>query len=63
VYSLQFTRKPGTNAAYFSFSEVNGFISTLTVGNGFWDITANQLDTMSETIASRFSFTVSQAGS
>jgi hypothetical protein len=63
VYSLQFTRKPGTNAAYFSFSEVNGFISTLTVGNGFWDITANQLDTMSETIAARFSFTVSQAGS
>ena len=63
VYSLQFTRKPGTNAAYFSFSEVNGFISTLTVGNGFWDITADQLDTMSETIAARFSFTVSQAGS
>jgi len=63
VYSLQFTRKPGTNAAYFSTSEVNGFISTLTSGNGFWDITADQLDTMSETIAARFSFTVSQARS
>ena len=63
IYSLQFTRKPATNAAYFSTSEVNGFISTLTIGNGFWDITADQLDTMSETIAARFGFTVSQAGS
>ena len=63
IYSLQFTRKPATSAAYFSTSEVNGFISTLTTGNGFWDITADQLDTMSETIAARFGFTVSQAGS
>lgn len=63
VYSLQFTRKPGTNAAYFSTSEVNGFISTLTSGNGFWDITAAQLDTMSNTIGSRFGISVAQAGS
>jgi hypothetical protein len=63
VYSLQFTRKPGTNAAYFSTSEVNGFISTLTSGNGFWDITADQLDTMSNTIADRFGISVAQAGS
>jgi hypothetical protein len=63
VYSLQFTRKPGTNTAYFSTSEVNGFISTLTSGNGFWDITADQLDTMSNTIADRFGISVAQAGS
>ena len=63
VYSLQFTRKPGTNAAYFSTSEVNDFISTLTSGNGFWDITADQLDTMSNTIADRFGISVAQAGS
>jgi hypothetical protein len=63
VYSLQFTRKPGTNAAYFSTSEVNGFISTLTSGNGFWDITAAQLDTMSNSIADRFGISVAQAGS
>jgi len=63
VYSLQFTRKPGTTSAYFSTSEVNAFIATLTSGNGFWDLTANQLDTMSETIATRFSISVAQAGS
>ena len=63
VYSLQFTRKPGTTSAYFSTSEVNAFIATLTSGNGFWDLTADQLDTMSETIATRFSISVAQAGS
>ena len=63
VYSLQFTRKPGTSSAYFSTSEVNGFISTLTAGNGLWDITADQLDTMSDTIAARFGISVAQAGS
>jgi len=63
IYSLQFTRKPGTNTAYFSTSEVNGFISTLRSGNGFWDITPAQLDTMSNTIADRFGISVSQAGS
>ena len=63
VYSLQFTRKPGTPSAYFSTSEVNGFISTLTSGNGLWDITADQLDTMSDTIAARFGISVAQAGS
>ncbi len=63
VYSLQFTRLPGTSSAYFSTSEVNGFISTLTSGNGLWDITADQLDTMSDTIAARFGISVAQAGS
>lgn len=63
VYSLQFTRQPGTSSAYFSTSEVNAFITTLTSGNGFWDLTADQLDTMSETIAARFGISVAQAGS
>ena len=63
VYSLQFTRKPGITSAYFSTSEVNAFITTLTSGNGLWDLTADQLDTMSETIATRFGISVAQAGS
>ncbi len=63
IYSLQFTRKPGTSAPYFTKSEVDGFITTLTDGNGFWDITEDALDTMSNTIAGKFSFTVAQAGS
>lgn len=63
IYSLQFTRKPGTNEPYFTKSEVDGFIATLTAGNGFWDITEQALDTMSSTIAAKFNFTVAQAGS
>ena len=63
IYSLQFTRKPGTNDPYFTKSEVDGFITTLTTENGFWDISEDALDTMSNTIAEKFSFTVAQAGS
>jgi hypothetical protein len=63
IYSLQFTRQPGTNSAYFTKSEVDVFIAELMVGNGFWDLTAETLDTMSNAIADRFDFTVEQAGS
>lgn len=62
IYSLQFTRNPQTDAPYFSASEVQGFIDQLTNGNGFWDLTPAVLDEMSSTIASRFPFTVAQAG-
>jgi len=62
IYSLQFTRNPATNAPYFSAAEVQGFIDQLTEGNGFWDLTPAMLDEMSDTIASRFTFTVAQAG-
>lgn len=61
VYSLQFTRKPGTDEPYFSRSEVQGFISQLEEGNGFWGVSPSTLNTISDQIASRFSFTVAQA--
>lgn len=61
IYSLQFTRNPQTNAPYFTADEVQGFIDQLTVGNGFWDATPATLDEISNTIADRFSFTVTQA--
>lgn len=61
VYSLQFTRNPNTNQPYLSKAEVDGIIDQLMTGNGFWDITTTTLDTISETIASKFNFTVAQA--
>lgn len=61
IYSLQFTRQPGTNSPYFTKSEVDAFISQLMTGNGFWDVSGSTLDSMSETIASRFGITVAQA--
>ncbi|MEL6810764.1 MAG: DUF4856 domain-containing protein [Bacteroidota bacterium] len=61
IYSLQFTRKPGTTEPYFSRAEVNNFISQLSEGNGFWEVTPATLDAISEAIAERFPFTVDQA--
>ncbi len=63
IYSLQFTRNPDTDAPYLSAEEVAEIINTLTVGNGLWEVTPETLDTISETIAARFDFTVAQAGS
>jgi len=61
VYSLRFTRQTDSDEAYFTKSEVDGFINLLTDGNGFWDVSAATLDQISEDIADKFSFTVAQA--
>lgn len=63
IYSLRFTKNPETNDTYFSREEVDRFISTLIEGNGFWDVTPDELDSISKTIAEKFDFTVEQAGS
>lgn len=62
VYSLRFIRIPNSTETYFTAEEVDGFIDTLTTGNGFWDLDSATLDQLSETIASKFDFTVAQAG-
>lgn len=65
IYSLQFTRDPMTDAPYFSRSEVQGFLDKIypTSGdnNGFWDVTTNDLQDVSEDIAAGFDFTIDQA--
>jgi hypothetical protein len=63
IYSLQFTRKPNSTEPYFTKLEVDGFMTTLQNGNGFWDLTSETLDEMSATIAGKFNFTIAQAGS
>ncbi|TXD49457.1 DUF4856 domain-containing protein [Polaribacter sp. IC073] len=62
VYSLQFTRKPNSTESYFTKAEVDGFMTTLQDGNGFWDVTDTTLDEVSNAIAAKFSFTTTQAG-
>ena len=44
VLSLQFTD-------YFSNSEVNSMLDELMAGNGFWDVTADQLNSMADNIS------------
>ncbi|WP_394749872.1 DUF4856 domain-containing protein [Spongiimicrobium salis] len=65
IYSLQFTRMPGTNSPFFTRTEVNGFLADLLADgpNGLWDLTSETLDAISEAIAAKFDFTVAQAGS
>ncbi|WP_062053504.1 DUF4856 domain-containing protein [Aquimarina longa] len=64
IYSLQFTRKPDSKTPYLTRSEVQGLINQLMSGtNGLWDVTPKTLQTISEAIAKKFSFTVAQAGS
>jgi hypothetical protein len=64
LYSLQFTREPNTNAPFFTRTEAMGYINDIYgTTNGFWDVTAQSLQTVSESIAAKFNFTVTQAGS
>ncbi len=62
INSLRFTRS-ADGSVMFTRAEVDNMIAQLTAGNGFWDITDSTLDSMSETIAAKFDFTVAQAGS
>lgn len=61
IYSLRFTRKPGSSDSYFSKSEVDGFLSDLMKDNGFWSVSGATLDAISDKIAAKFDFTVAQA--
>ncbi|MDR9419568.1 DUF4856 domain-containing protein [Gracilimonas sp.] len=61
LYSLQFTRVPGSDSPYLSTEEINGMLAQLEAGNGLWDIEPSVLGEMSETIAAQFEFTIEQA--
>ncbi len=63
IYSLRFTRQPGTNVPYFGRDEVDGFLNDLMSDgeNGLWDVTPETLDKLSDAIAAPFDFTVAQA--
>ena len=61
VYSLRFLRQANSSNPYFTREDVDGFVNKLTEGNGFWDIDAATLDSMSDIIADKFDFTVAQA--
>ena len=65
VYSLRFTRKSDNSTPLFTKTEVDAQLDMLmdSSNNGFWDITPETLDAVSEAIAAKFDFTVSQAGS
>lgn len=63
IYSLQFAQDPDTGNAYFTKAEVDALFAQLLGDgdNGLWDVTPETLDSISETIAAKFGFTVEQA--
>jgi hypothetical protein len=64
IMSLRYTNKPGTNNPYFTKSEVDAMLASMTSGtNGLWDINTlpAKLDKLSADIAAKFGFTVDQA--
>ncbi|MBB4078305.1 hypothetical protein GGR28_000918 [Lewinella aquimaris] len=63
VYSLQFTRKPGTGAPYFSREEVQQLLATLTESspNGLWDVTHDDIRSVAQLVSDRFGFSFDAA--
>lgn len=61
IYSLMFTHNPNTGSPYVSAENVENYLEQLMAGNGFWDVTPETLDAISEDIASAFDFSVQQA--
>jgi hypothetical protein len=65
IYGLRFTRMPDSDQSYFTKTEVENLLNTLMSDgpNGLWDVKETTLDSISEAIASKFDFTVAEAGS
>jgi hypothetical protein len=65
IYSLQFTRIPGTDQPYLTNSEVEAILTDLLDDgeNGLWDLETSTLDDLSEQIADKFDFTLEEAAS
>lgn len=61
IYSLRFTHDPATGAPYLSKEEIDGFKQQLLEANGFWDVTSETLDSISQEIAAAFGFNVAGA--
>ncbi|WP_026933783.1 DUF4856 domain-containing protein [Christiangramia echinicola] len=61
IYSLRFTNKPGTNMPYIAKEKIDMYKEQLLEGNGFWDVTPETLDSISQEIAAAFGFSVSEA--
>lgn len=71
VHSLQYTRKPGTDAPYFDNKQVSDFIykeilndfTDPATSKGLWNAQPTRLQTVADAIATAFGFTAAQAAS
>src|SRR5690606_16502464 len=61
IYSLRFTNNSDTGMPYLSKAKIDEYKEQLLSDNGFWDVTPDTLDSISEEIANAFGITVAQA--
>lgn len=61
IYSLRFSHNPNTGKPYLLKEQVYGYMDLLMADNGFWDVTPEALDAISEEIAAAYGITVAQA--
>ena len=63
IYSLMFTRKPGTDGPYFTKAETEALLTDLMDdgANGLWDVEDGTLDDLATQIADRFEFSLEEA--
>ena len=61
IYSLRFTRDAYSSTPLFSKVEVQSYLNILENTEGFWNVSNEDLETLSTTIAAKFEFTVAQA--
>ncbi|MCL6218049.1 DUF4856 domain-containing protein [Zunongwangia pacifica] len=61
VYSLRFTHNPITGQPYLSKEKIDSYKAELLSGNGFWEVSSETLDNISEEIAAAYGFSVQQA--
>ncbi|CAL67471.1 DUF4856 domain-containing protein [Christiangramia forsetii] len=61
IYSLRFTHNPSNGAPYVSKAQIDTINEQLLSGNGFWEVSPEMLDSISEEIAAGFDFSVEEA--
>ncbi|MGJ8732154.1 MAG: DUF4856 domain-containing protein [Cellulophaga sp.] len=61
INSLRFTRDNLTGSPVLSSTKIDGYMDTLMVDNGFWDVTPATLDMISDEISAAYGFTKEQA--
>ena len=64
IYSLRFTRKPGSDQPYFTSQQCDDMLEDLLDDgpNGLWDLNVETLQNLSTTIADEFDFSREEAG-
>ncbi|MGO3156401.1 MAG: DUF4856 domain-containing protein [Mesonia sp.] len=60
LYSIQFSQNPSTGGAYLSASELETYKNDLLTNNGFWDVSGEKLDEISQAVANAYGISVDQ---